>query len=612
MKQLLTGWTRVPLFVVLVVFFAGASFGKNIKWKRNGTGRADNNWNTTSVNWTDGSDQAYAEGDNVTFDCYAHYAVENYTSIVDSAGVSPGAFLINNPWCCNSMLFTNGDIKGSCRLTVTNNWVNPNLHVYFDGYTSSLSFSGGTFINLGTVHYRPSAPGSNNFGSGRITITNGTFRLAPFVNGVTNWNDFTVHSNGTLRICGGTIDGSKIDVRPGGSVIFDTRAGDGQSGTESRNIYLYNGLCVSATSSLSEVGFAGRYPTNFYYGNITVGTGGVLRLLNDGQYGRAGQHGSGDLRLLGASTVNMQFGWASGGGHLTYCYGMQTNTQKLYLGDGSTSTTETITFRGGGLSCGDNGPGLGGGFFFGTDSSNVVDDGATILRYETTATNGRLQFGWAGLGAVKGMTCCGCFKDYVNPFRGGTAGTIFAPYNTSNCMLSAVGASTGIVFTITNSARVITEGKLGFYNWGNAGNVNRCGYPGPVEIRGGSFSMEGTNIIVEASSIVVTNGGTLRGCGTLMVSNLVLSSSSELVYNLSSTNPSNEVIRVTGDLTLDGNVSVANRNYGPMPGITFTLLTCDGTITDNGLTKSFAGVISVVGKEVRVTVPLRGTVFIVH
>lgn len=438
----------------------------------------------------------------------------------------------------------------------------------------------------------------------------------------------------TLRGNGGKItiqNGAQLYLRRGSIDGDDVRGGAGTNRmlidqvNAAYDVRIVNNPLILGTTS-NRVNllrlYGGSVPAvGTFQGDVTVRTGGVLRL--ETQYGHLTRHDGGNLRLEDGSRLDAIWSsttfWSAG-------YRMGTNTQQILLGDGSAATPERITLSGAGSS--DNGV-----FAFGVNSSNVIDDGNVILRYQQNTNPGTcFNIGWTDLASAQALTYAANTIAY--PFRGGSAGTEFAPHTNAAGWLGVIGRTTGTVFTATNVTRHVTAGRVLFCNSNHGSYSGHRGTSGDVVVdAGGAFDLEATGT-VEAASIIVTNGGMIGGVGTfattnnirvyngkvkpgfpwgtLTVSNLVLSSNSELVYDLSSFDPSNEMIRVTGNLTLDGMATVTNRALGPVPGMTFTLMTFAGTLTDNGLMKNFPGVISVVGNEVRVTVPLRGSVFVVH
>ena len=538
----------------------------------------------------------------------------------------------------------NGDFILSSNRTIYGG--NRDIAAGFDLETVNGLFTGNTHTL--TLDFK-GASGGANIGI-RVNNTN-AFRVANLI--VTNvYSLFTSTYGGLvmnqadgsnnffrgIRDNGGkvNISGGRITARRGG-LDCPLLQGDTNSllyiaqDNAAYDVSLLNSpLLVNATGGVARVKvYQGTGALGALRGHVTVGTGGVYTL--EGQYNSACELYGGDLTLLGGGTVDVT-GWGLGGmGFLNHWYEFQDSTQKLWLGDGNPATLETITLRGIEQTTGANASN--GVFFMSIASSNVVDDGGTILRYEALNGIGVVNYGWTGLKSVQGYSSG--TVDYQ--FRGGSAGTVFAP--TSTNQVGAVGMTTGTVFTVTNLIRHVTGGVVGFYNSTTTGHPNGTGHRGNagdvlISSTSGVFNLEATGI-VQAASIIVTNGGTIGGIGTfaptnnvrvydgtikpgwplgtLTVSNLVLNSNSMLVYDLTSTDPSNEMIHVTGNLTLDGTVTVANRAVGPVPGVTYTLMTFDGTLTDNGLAKvSLPGAISIVGNEVRISVPFRGSVFVVH
>ncbi|OPZ26272.1 MAG: hypothetical protein BWZ02_02096 [Lentisphaerae bacterium ADurb.BinA184] len=335
-------------------------------------------------------------------------------------------------------------------------------------------------------------------------------------------------------------------------------------------------------------------------GDITVGNGGTLFLTGQynemvKQYVNPAIANSGNLRLLGGGVLESHWGVGITHLQLNSGYEFQSGTQKLYLGDGNAATAETITFRG----IEDRSTGAATGtFFFGTDNANVVDDGNVVLRYEGLAGTGDFNIGWSTLANITSMGYNSGTISY--PFRGGSAGTEFAPISADNS-IGAIGQTTGTVFTATSPTSLVTTGTVGFYNSTVSGPGGHRGAAGAVVIdAGGTFDLVAAGRAV-ASQITVQNGGVISGIGTfstplLQVTNgtvepgndigtlyvdgaMTLADNSVLNFEFDTTTCDKIVVTGTpGTVTVDGILNILG---APTMGTVYTLFSSTGTLTDN-------------------------------
>ena len=107
-------------------------------------------------------------------------------------------------------------------------------------------------------------------------------------------------------------------------------------------------------------------------------------------------------------------------------------------------------------------------------------------------------------------------------------------------------------------------------------------------LSGGSIALAGGQTLKGAGtitgSVTVADGATVspgNSPGTLTTGTLVLNDATVLDFQLDGPGP-NDMIAVTGDLTLDGILNVAD--LGGLEVGQYTLLTYTGSLTDNGLT----------------------------
>ncbi|MCL1857030.1 MAG: hypothetical protein FWF84_05260, partial [Kiritimatiellaeota bacterium] len=170
---------------------------------------------------------------------------------------------------------------------------------------------------------------------------------------------------------------------------------------------------------------------------LTFGAGSRLSIYNVG--GSVGIF-AGTMRFLGGSTFDMSLN--ANNDNSVYWRGEF--TPGLELGDGNPETEEEISFV----------AGLAGNtenrfLIFGIAAGNVTDGGGVTLRYAPYASG-------YGYGAIGWQNA---------PFRGGSAGTAFAPY--PDVPFIAVGDVEGPVFIATNLASFTSVGTVEFRNRGS-------------------------------------------------------------------------------------------------------------------------------------------------
>jgi hypothetical protein len=344
-------------------------------------------------------------------------------------------------------------------------------------------------------------------------------------------------------------------------------------------------------------------------GTVTVGSGGVMRNVYKGNAAATTKFGGGDLRLRDGAVYEVATGVGDWNTQTRLTLQAQNASDNLRLGDGSSATAETVTFRGS-TNVPFQSPPPTRGFIMQFDSAQVVDDGNVVLSYETPTSNpfivpsstsgegtynssDRLIFGWSDRTS----------STIQYQFRGGSAGTDFV---TRVAGIDVLGPTSGTVFTATSPTRLTNTGTVGFYN-SNA-SMDRGSLGAVIIAGGGSLRTAVSGATVAASTITVNAGGRVEGIGTYsaavtsngiwapgmsigsnaVTGNLTLSGTSEFELGTpgtSLTSPGNaDFTAVSGTLALGGNLALidnANANslgsYGAGSYRLFTAPTVSGT-----------------------------------
>lgn len=424
--------------------------------------------------------------------------------------------------------------------------------------------------------------GSPYFGSGNtpnllVYTTNATDDH--FATLRANGGKATIQNNAMLMLRKGTIDFADLQGDATGKVLFDMT-------NAAYDVRLSgSGMVLSSAAGKVQSAVIGNSTgaTGQLRGDITVGSGGTLTLTGQynemvKQYVNPAIANSGNLTLLGGSTLNNQWGVGITALQLSSCYEFQSGAQKLYLGDGNIGTQETITLKG--LESYTTSATATGTFFFGTDTANIVDDGNVILRYESTSGTGDFNIGWSTLANITAMGYNSGTISY--PFRGGSAGTEFAPLNNSNT-IGAIGPSSGTVFTATSPTRIVTAGTMGFFNSLSVSPTGHRGAPGAVVLNSGGTLELVAGSTVQASTIAVNSGASIKGsgwidaavtmasnatlapgnsAGTLTVTNLTLQNGAIYQWEMDRTYTLYDALVVTGALVLPTSMTFDLRNLG--------------------------------------------------
>ena len=384
----------------------------------------------------------------------------------------------------------------------------------------------------------------------------------------TNGGKVSIENNAQLFLRKGTIDFNDLQSDATGKVLIDLT-------NAAYDVRLAgSGMILSSASTdvqQAVVGFNIGSPGQLR-GDITIGDGGKLTLT--GQYNEALKHyanpdiaNTGHLHLLDGSKLEVK--WGINNIQLNTGYEFQSSSQKLFLGDGSAATQETITFSG--LESYTSTSTATGTLFLGTDNANIMDDGNVILRYESTTGTGDFNVGWSTLANITAMSYPTGTISYQ--FRGGSAGTEFAPLNMANS-IGAIGPTTGTVFTATSPTSLVTEGEVGFYSSRSTSPTGHRGNAGAVVIAaGGTFDLLAAGTAI-ASTWTVNDTASVSGIGTFM-GDMTLESGAIIAPGMSA-----------GTLTIDGNLTMDNGSIYQyeidLGGSTFDSIVVTGDLIANG------------------------------
>ena len=441
----------------------------------------------------------------------------------------------------------------------------------------------GNFVLAGDLNLALGAPtgaaiinvGGNLTLDGRLNVTDvggfgdGVYRLINY-NGMLSGNSLTV---GTLPQGSGTIQTSV--AQQVNLIVSATPVGPGAPPA----FQFWDGTDIAA--DLTVDGGSGMWnntTTNWTRrgGDVNEAWGSAFAVFQ-------GAPGTVTIASEGVSASGMQFaidGYRVEGGALTL-----TSPASLRVGDGSAG--------GAGYSATIDSSIGGAGGIEKTDLGTLILSGANGYTGGTRITGGVLQVGADGALGTGGLTLNGGTLRTSAGFASGRAvavTTLGGTIDTGAGTLALSGALTGSgALTKTGAGTLALSGDAG-------------GFTGTTSIAAGTLDLRttlgGTLAVASAGTLAgggsagatrIADGGTLApggaGVGTLTLASLALSQGSRLAFGLGAAGvvgvATNDLLRVTGNLVLDGTLDVT-----ALPGFgegIYRLIDYGGALTDNGL-----------------------------
>ena len=385
----------VALVGIALALGASSAQALNVTW----TGAIDNNWDTSTANWT-GDSPTYTEGDNVTFNNIAGGAITltgvrspgltNFSATGGTYTLSSGSIATGNITKSGAGIATiSSPYTGTGTITSSAGTLNINGGATnATGFTSNggtlnlgFSYSGSTPLTAtsGTIGITNSSTwtlNANPTGSGSISIASGSTlamtasnqiadTLAVAGGGILNMNNFSdtfrwvtssfsINNMGNLTVTGaGTIDRTGGVLSGNGSLTFAA----GHTGQSIINAtQLYTGGTFINNGQVSLYGTSGFLPAT---GQVTVNSPGILSINYHNSVNQTktigALNGNGTVLSSNANTANtiFQVGNGNGSGDFDGVYSGPGSFVKLGTGtqilDGNNTYTGTTTVSGGTL-----------------------------------------------------------------------------------------------------------------------------------------------------------------------------------------------------------------------------------------------------------------------
>jgi fibronectin-binding autotransporter adhesin len=531
-----------------------------LTWK----GNINGNWDTTTANWLAGGSAVYADGEFVKFLDGASIGTVNLTT-----SLLPGSVIVSN-----SVL--NYTFNGSGSL----------------GGSSSLFKAGSGTLVIDN-------DGANNF-SGGVTISSGTVQV------------------GNNDTAGSLPSGSIVN---NGNLVF------------ARSDTVTEGNNISGTGSFVQAGAGGTLVLNggnSFLGNVVVTNGSTLQMGSSSALGSAG----GSVIVANGSTFDMK-GYSSTKPILVSGSGVGGNGAITDTGGAVYSPALSITLTGDATFDYPNRWDFASGSTIGTGGNayNLTLVSSGYFQWGNTTLDPALgninltsgQLGVVGtttfgnpsstltLSAGAALVFYGSPYSFVNKQVDFQSGAAIDCYGGNNIMSGGMTLEPGFCqFNISSGtslsiSNVLTGSGVFYLNGGTGSAIllgNSPSFTGGVALYTGGLVLDGTigSGITSQSGTVVAGRGTANGivdvsgalqpgdqnvAGTFAaVGGLTLESGASLTEGLSTTiGGNNDLVAVTGNLSVNGNTIFINPTGGILQNGIYPLITYTGSLAG-----SFAGV----------------------
>jgi autotransporter-associated beta strand protein len=484
--------------------------------------------------------------------------------------------------------------------------------------------------------------------SGPIAVNEGRLLVSSTLrntSGITVGPGATLETGATNLFVGGhgvAVDNSRLITVNGGTWLMngsmDSRIGNvtlsnGATWTSNRALTNYDVLLADTSTGAATVTVANTGGNTA--ASLMNGTGGIhLQGIQNFHVEDVTGSAAADLTVAMTLAAQGSIGGAAGGINKTGDGTMTISTQTTYTG-GTTVNGGVLDLTGGGGSAGtlrgtvtvNSGATLrlssGDVTGYGTGADriatiNITEGGTLHVNTTSNQTLGNATINLTG-GAVTGIA-----GSNIDFFQGSSALTTLASATTSTVSGTrlTLRQGTGVTFTVADgSAGIDLDVASEITNAGYGGNpLIKAGdgtmrlsgtntYTGATDVLAGTLVVDGS---IANSTVTVSSGATLGGSGTIggnvtidgilapgsspgtlsLGGNLLLNATASLLWEIDASAPLtlglgvNDLVTVTGDLTLDGVLSVSGSGSfsGLANGTRWTLLTYGGTLTDNTLT----------------------------
>jgi fibronectin-binding autotransporter adhesin len=411
-----------------------------------------------------------------------------------------------------------------------------------------------------------------------------------------------VNTNGTLYYRGGMLQGdAQFNINGGTVVVHSFGSSEGvQTRLAFNSVFNLNSGSYTLSTNFAtsfQVGANNQIDNataNFNGGTAVLGPM-VIGTRGTGTVNVAGGFvtSSGSISLGGLQTAGAN---ARAVGFLNVSGGVITNTGTLFLGDTTNKVGQTaaavVTMTGGtfiqqgATTIGNRNTGkidLSGGTFL---AANSVTLGAIAESTGNLPGAGTLTISGTGVMVITNIAGSSTLEVRRGLLQLG-GGTLTVD------RLISTNVDLGSMSTITFNSGVLNVKTTQVAN-GKAFVVGNGVGAATLNLQGGGHTfgsgltitnnakLSGTGTI--SAAVTVADGGIVspgNSAGTFVISSLTLTPGAILNYELGPTDGVNDFIKITGNLTLDGTLNIAD--LGGFSTGTYLLITYDGILTDNGL-----------------------------